>query len=451
MDFLSLKQKLIATNQMHLLAHWDQIPTHVQVQLAKQLESLDPAMLLKQRQLVLKPTDYTSVFSQISPFTNCDQKGNSIDNASGKVLIKEGKVGCLVIAGGQGTRLGSMGPKGICPVSVIKLKSLFQLLAEKTDAAGKQAHRKLSLAIMTSPLNHEETLSFFEQHHFFGLLPDQVSFYPQSLLPFLNQDGNLFLESPQSIAFGPSGNGTSILDFYRSGIWQKWHQQGIRYVNFLPIDNPLADPFDAELVGFHARHDLDIAIKCITREDPTERVGILVEREGKAQVIEYTEFPKAEWNARLADGQFKYPIANISLFCFSMDFIQTIGKHQPELPLHPTLKPALMLKNQQVEKTPAWKFETYIFDLLPFAKNIRALLYPRHECFSPLKNLSGAASLTTVQAALQAQDRQLFEKIIQLPAPAHPFELSQEFYYPTQALRQKWHKNTSAASRDYLE
>ena len=177
-------------------------------------------------------------------------------------------------------------------MTAVKHKSLFQLFAEKTIAASKQAGRPLSIAIMTSPQNHDATIDFFNQHHLFGLEPGQLSFFCQGMLPLLDQEGQLFLENAFSLAEGPDGNGGALHHFYHSGIYQQWQAQGIRHINFVPIDNPLADPFDAELLGCQQRCQNEITIKCTLRRDVQEKVGLLARHDGRTIVVEYSEIPE---------------------------------------------------------------------------------------------------------------------------------------------------------------
>jgi UDP-N-acetylglucosamine/UDP-N-acetylgalactosamine diphosphorylase len=428
-------------NEPQLFRFWLSLTPPQQLALENQLKSLSIELLEKQKLLIinnLRKTDWAAC----DVFDDFAYAGNPQNQERGLSLIEQGKLGCLILAGGQGTRLQCSGPKGTYPLSVIKQKSLFQLCAEKVCAAGVLAGRPLSLAIMTSPDNDKETRLFFEEHHYFGLLPSQVSFFVQGTLPLLDATGHLFLSTPWQIVTGAEGNGESLLHFVRSGIWEKWSQQGIEYVHVVPVDNPLADPFDPELLGFHVERHLEVTLKCTEKTQPEEQVGVLVKQEGHTRVIEYTEMPETDKQARGADGHLTYCCANLSLFCFSLSFIQRLAHQHHTLPLHLAWKAAHFVDEKgqsHLSSTPrAWKFETFIFDWLEEAHHVAALLYPRNRCFAPLKNLTGPDSPETVRAALQQADRTQIEALTGLPPPNFPFELAASFHYPTPEIREKW-------------
>ncbi len=460
-----IKSKLSTISQSHLLTYWEKLNSEQKKHLARQIQLLDIETYHEQRRvLTAVPPKSLSKISPLSEYSfSC---GNT---AAGDHLLAKNKCGCLLIAGGQGTRLQFDAPKGMFPVSVIKHKTLFQLFAEKTVAAGKKAGCLLPLAIMTSPLNHNEIVAHFQSHNFFGLNPGQVSFFQQSTLPFLDVQGNLFLEDKDSLAQGPDGNGSALKSFVDAGLWDAWQQKGVEQVHFVLIDNPLADPYDAELLGFHVAHHADITVKCTQRLHAEEKVGLIVQQEGRIGVVEYSEVSAAESTACLKDGRLKFPFANLSLFCLSMDFIRHAAyENHSKMPLHKAFKAVKYLDTQDISKVSeqpaisfkkidqlhngakedlagiaggqpkAWKFERFIFDVLPFAANVKVLVYPREFCFAPLKNASGPDSLPTVQTALQHLDKYILEKITQLPAPAYPFELAQDFHYPLPALLEKW-------------
>ncbi len=217
-------------------------------------------------------------------------------------------------------------------------------------------------------------------------------------------------------------------------------REGIEYLHVILVDNPLADPFDAELLGFHHEQHSEITLKCTEKTQPEEKVGLLIKQNERCCVIEYSEMPEPEKKALRPDGRLKHCCANLSLFCFSLSFVQRMHATKQHLPLHKAWK-ALPLDNQkiiQLSQAYGWKFETYIFDWLFHAQRVSALIYPREHCFAPLKNSTGVDSPPTVREALQQSDRRVIQAITGLSAPPFPFELAAEFYYPTPELLEKW-------------
>lgn len=372
------RDKLDALGQSHLLKGCGSEPFLLQI------EKLDERLFQEQQRLIRQPLPPLPPLSPPDPFTPVEGISNSYTQLS------QGKVGCLIVAGGQGTRLGFKGPKGLFPIGST---TLYKILAERTLQASRKAHQFLPIAIMTSPDNHEETTAYFHKNDYFGLIPEQVDFLLQTELPLLDDAGNLFLGPAREIAQGPDGNGWALKNFHRSGLFEKWFQKGIRTLNFTLIDNVLADPFDPQLVNFHVEQNLDITVKGILRENPTEKVGIFAKQKGSLSVVEYSEFPAQECNA-LRDGKLEYPYANISLFSFKMEAIPTWDFDQ--MPWHLAHKPAI---RHDQSRPLAWKFEKFIFDILPLAENVKGLLYPRKQCFAPLKSVE---DLPRIQAALQS-------------------------------------------------
>lgn len=396
--------------------------------------TIDSSTYAELRELVLNHTEQ-QIPQAIKPFTDVELAGSELDLEVGLRLLSSGKMGCLIVAGGQGTRLGFDGPKGVFPVTILKQKSLFQLVAERTLAASNRSGCPLPLAIMTSPLNHEATVAFFKQHSYFGLPVEQITFFSQDMRPMLDVNGDPLLDYTGRLAEGPTGNGVALERFISSGIWDAWQKNGVKYLNFILIDNALADPFDAELLGCHVRKNNQVTIKCTTRRDAAESVGLIVSNDQYVSVMEYSEVPDSERFKLNPDGSFVHRCANLSLFCFSMDFVEEASK-QP-LPWH-LAKKSVKVSNE--EKLFAWKFEKFIFDLLPLAKRVSALQYPRDDCFAPLKNLSGPDSLVTLQAQLLEQDRKRYSAIWQRQAPRNPIELVPQCYYPTKTLLDRWRK-----------
>lgn len=438
-------------NEPQLFRFWDTLTQNQKKVLENQLNTIPIDLLEKQKNLIQEPVVFAK--HPFEPFDDFALSGNLDHVFRGQRLIEQGRLGCLLLAGGQGTRLQYARSKGTYPISVIKHKSLFQLCAEKVKAAGQKAGRLLNLAIMTSPDNDKETRTFFQEHAFFGLQPSQISFFVQDVLPLLDASGHLLLQTPYQVSMGSDGNGHSLLRFAQSGILDQWIQQGIEYLHVILVDNPLADPFDAELVGFHDEHGVEITLKCTEKVTPEEKVGVLVKQDGCCKVVEYSEMDAKEKEERRLDGRLKHCCANLSLFCFSLSFIQRMASSRQLLPLHKAWKNAYYLDEEgafRLSAQPiAWKFETFIFDWLTYAHQVAALIYPREQCFAPLKNPYGADSSETVRKALQQADQRTIQAVTGLSPPDFPFELAADFYYPTPDLLLKWKEKMIATS--YVE
>ncbi|MCB1107775.1 MAG: UTP--glucose-1-phosphate uridylyltransferase [Chlamydiia bacterium] len=282
------------------------------------------------------------------------------------------KMGCVILAGGQGTRLGIKGPKGCVELPLKEKKTLFQYLFEKVKGKGND----LPLAIMTSPLNHQATVDYLSQHHYFGLT--NVSVFSQEMVAVCDDDGNLCGQERS-----PDGNGKALHHLYSSGIWEKWREQGVEIVQVIPVDNPLAIPFDGELLAVHESEKVELVLRCVGRKTPTESLGIVGQTKGRLTVREYSELTH-----KMEDLTFS--LGNTGIFSCTMDFAKKVS--EIDLPWH--------LAHKQGEGTWVWKFETFIFDLFPNAETFKVLFSDRKKYFAPIKTLSGPNSLESVTKTL---------------------------------------------------
>ncbi len=437
----SIRDLLVKLGQQQLLTGIEQLSIKELQHFAERLQKYTPAVAAAQKEAILQ----SRTTQDIQPYSNYKKSGNVEHRTLGESLIRQGKVGCLILAGGQGTRLGFDGPKGSFPVSPIKGKSLFQLFCERTKAASSWCGHSLPLCIITSVLNHFQTLDFLQTHNYFGLPPSQLNFIEQEMLPFLDDRGHWLLESPGKIAEGPDGNGNALRLFFESGIWEKWKASGIEYLNVIFVDNALADPFDPEFVGMTAHTGVDAALKAVERLSPEEKMGILAECNGKLKVVEYSEMPAAASH---------FTLSSTGMFCISMEFIRHLYQDiKVELPLHIARKKAPVLlgtsKGFVQETVQIWKCERFIFDLLDYARSSTVLVCPREKIYAPLKNATGDKSIETVKEALLLHDRELYRNFTGRLPSALAFELDPVFYYPTEELKQKLNR-VPISDRDYI-
>ncbi len=414
--------------------------------LEKQFSTIDFEILKDQQKLI---TELQPSIPPFKPYLNTIDIHRKVFKEKGKALIREGKVGCILVAGGEGTRLGFSGPKGCCPVTAVKKRTLFNYFADRIKAASVQAERPLKIAIMTSQKNHAATMAHFLVNDQFGLLPEQLGFFQQGKLPALTQTGELFFEAEDKIAFAPDGNGSCIEAFYQSPLAKQWKEEGVLYITFILIDNPLADPFDPYLIGAHATAGVDVTLKCLKREDPDEKLGIVVDIAGKPQVVEYTEISKQDQTVKDDSGALLYSIANISLFCFSTSFLDKVVNEK--MPLHKAFKKTSYVSSSgelvKSEVPCIWKFEKFIFDILAFANTAQVSVTPREYCFAPIKDLAGIQNAAEM---LSKYERKLIESITGKSAPAECLEIDPQFYYPTQELKSLW-KDREIPKTPYVE
>lgn len=347
-------------------------------------------------------------------------------------ISSNGRVGVVILAGGDGTRLGLGIPKGLCEVTPVRNKTVFEHLFEKLKAFEDRYSIKVCTAIMTSKSNHRLTENYFENNKFFGI--DNVLFFSQKNLPLLDESGKCFIDETKSIASGPDGNGGVFDHFVKNGVFSFFKSQRIEAVNILPIDNPLADPFDPELIGLHFSNSNDVTINAIENTDPKQLMGSLVLNKGQIRIMEYTEGVPCLYS-------------NTGLYCVSMDFIKKAAGVNSEYHIVKKSCLKLFLQDQKIvsKKIIAKRFERFIFDSFSQTEKVGVLCSDKDKCFFPIKNRE---SLKEIKKAILEYDREIFHNISGIKSKK-VFELSKKFYYPSEKLLEKW-KDKSLSEEDYI-
>lgn len=389
--------------------------------------------LLMQMHYRLTETGFELFDPSIEPVTECVREISPAQEEQGLALLREGKIAALILAGGQGTRLGVEGPKGCVAATPLKKKTLFQLIAEKVKGAARLAGRPLEIAIMTSPLNHAATIAFFKENQFFGLQEEHVTFFEQEMLPLLTEEGALFLSNIGELAEGPNGNGYALHRLFQTKVAEKWREKGIEYVNVIPVDNPLADPFDYKMIALQESQGWDILFKAVEKRDAKERVGVIGERGGVPAVVEYSELPQEEAEKVQESGELLWLASNTGLFSAKLSYIEKIGREKAPMPWHLAEKRGKKVIFQEGEfkqtLAPHIKFEAFIFDAFRFTHRFGVLLADRRDIFSPIKGPTGADSLESALLDLAKCDRRLYEELTGEMPPSGMIELDPSLYY----------------------
>lgn len=336
--------------------------------------------------------------------------------ARGADALRAGRVGAILVAGGQGSRLGHDGPKGIYRVGPVSRASLFELLLGKLVAVGRRYGRDVPLAIMTSTSTVAGTRDFLAAHGCCGLDASRVFVFQQEDLPALDAaGGHLLLDQPGRLALAPDGHGGLVKALRDSGGLDWFGRQGIEHVVTFQVDNPLALPLQPAFLGAHLATAAEFTTQVVRKREPGERVGVVVEEGGGCRIVEYSDLPAAAAAERLPDGRLRFDAGSIAVHAFSVAFLRRTSDDPRSLPLHLAFKAVPHVDGQGTRVVPAapnaYKFERFIFDLMPLARGVCLVEVAAEEAFAPLKNPPGAASDAPehVQAALVRQARRIVE------------------------------------------
>ncbi|GAB7344205.1 hypothetical protein MBLNU457_2096t1 [Dothideomycetes sp. NU457] len=410
-----LKEKYEKAGQEQVLAFWEKLSAADKGHLYAQLSQIDPEHINNITHKALNPEkaeseDAKPRLEQLPDSATSsviDSKQEDLDKwyKSGLELISENKVGVVLMAGGQGTRLGSSAPKGCYNIGLPSEKSLFQLQAEriwKIQKLAEKEHNKDEVVvpwyIMTSGPTRKPTEEFFEKHHYFGLNRNNVLFFEQGTLPCISNEGKILLESKSKVAVAPDGNGGLYQALTSSGIVQDMEKRGVKHIHAYCVDNCLVKVADPAFVGFSASKEVDIATKVVRKRNAKESVGLILQKNGKPDVVEYSEIDAdtAEAKDPKDSSLLKFRAANIVNHYYSYSFLESIPEWAHKLPHHVARKKIPYVDTEKgetikPEKPNGIKLEQFVFDCFPFLSmdKFACMEVKREDEFSPLKNAKG--------------------------------------------------------------
>lgn len=399
------KKLLKKHEQAHLLTFWEQLNTTQRQNLLTQIEQLDLAKIDNWvAKYVKKPVSAKisgqpapAEFYRPEPADPAEKRRYDTAIKLGKELIQQGRVAAFVVAGGQGTRLGFDGPKGDFPISPVKNKTLFQIFAETISAVSQKYQAVCPWYIMTSPLNHSETLEIFRSNNHYGLKEKDVCIFQQGTLPNFSFDGKILLADKDKIACSPDGHGGSLKALYDSGALEDMKKRGVELISYWQVDNPLIKIFDPLFFGLHVLDKAEMSSKALVKTGPYEKVGNFCLVDGKVTVIEYSDLPDELAEQTNPDGSLVFELGSIGIHIISTSFVERLNKDGFALPLHKAVKkiPHIDTKGNLVEPAEpnGIKLESFVFDALPLASKSIILQTIRSEEFAPVKNATGVDSV----------------------------------------------------------
>lgn len=328
---------------------------------------------------------------------------------TGLQAIRDGKLCLLLLAGGQGTRLGFDQPKGCFNVGITKELYIFQLLMEHTLDVVHMAGAFIPLYIMTSNINYKDTVNFFESHAYFGYDPAYVHFFVQELNPATDFNGKILLKSKYELALSPNGNGGWFSSMHKAGLLDSIFDSNLEWINVFSVDNVLQRIADPVFLGATISSGKMSGAKVVRKAFPEEKVGVMCKENGKPHIIEYYEMNDEMLNKRLPDGSLAYGFGAILNYLFPIQRLkETLDQ---TMPLHVVKKKVPCIDDDGNSVTPsepnAYKFETLALDLIHEMDDCLIFEVNREKEFAPVKNKEGVDSVDTARALLEKNGYQL--------------------------------------------
>ena len=456
---MDIRNRFEQHGQGQVFQYWDDLGSDEKAGLLEQAEEIDLDELDRLIATLVKATEVHSeinydslepaLYERIPEDLENDVRWQAAKQA-GQTALRSGRVAAFTVAGGQGTRLGYDGPKGTFPISPIENKPLFQVFAEKIMAARRRFECDLPWYVMTSNVNHEATEAFFAENDFFGLGGGTVRFFRQGRMPAVDLEGRILMESRGAIAMSPDGHGGSMRALDRSGALSEMELKGIDLLSYFQVDNPHVQVVDPYFIGFHALSDTLMSSKMLPKAYEKEKLGHFCISGGRLEVVEYSDMPDSLTVLRDESGALKFIAGSIAIHIVSVDFVRKLTKEGSTLalPFHKALKkiPYLNASGELVRSTEpnGVKFETFVFDALPFAGEAVIVESTRLGDFSPVKNAEGVDSAKSCRADQQRLFAQwLMAEGVELEldeegVPVHKLEVSPLFGYDAESFSESW-------------
>lgn len=421
-----LLEKLAPIGQQHLLAFWDRLSTAERERLAWHVGGIDVDVFRDLKAEFERceaasgdtKSKWVALAARVEPPPAMRPDGKGVrftpDTARtvGAELLRAGQVGMILVAGGLGTRLGFDRPKGLFEIGPLSRRSLFQVLLEQLLAVRRRYGVSIPLYVMTSPATDEVTRRYLAEHRWFGLPPDDCHIFCQGTMWTVDENfERILLEAPGSLFLGPDGHGGMLAALARSGLLADAQRRGVKHFFYGQIDNPLLQVCDELFLGSHVLAGSEMTTQVVRKRDPLERLGNVVSFDGKVRVIEYSDLPDEFARQTNADGSLKLWAGNLAVHALDVEFLARAARQKGALPFHYAKKKVQCLDSAgntvNPEKPNAIRFEKFIFDLLPLAKNALVVEVNAAEAFAPVKNSDEEATDNpgSAKAAMTAQAR----------------------------------------------
>ncbi len=375
-------------NQEHLISFINEINEKEKAHLLNQINSIDFDLINKlSNNLTITKKEYE--FKAMKSYETNEEYYNEGLNS-----FKKGEYALVTMAGGQGTRLGHIGPKGTFKIAG---KSLFELQCDKLKNIYNKTNIYTPWYIMTSKDNNEDTIKHFKENNYFNYPKDKITFFTQSELPMIDENKKIIMDSKHNIKMGANGSGGVFEALSKNNIIKEMKERNIKWIFIGGIDNPLLPVDNPDLVGFSILNNYKVASKIIEKDYPEEKVGVFCYRNNTPSVIEYIEMTEEMNNQKDEKGKLIYKDSHILMNLFNIEILNNIAdKSLNYIAAH---KKTDYINKEGKLITPnnpnSYKFEMFIFDSFSYVKDVGLLKGVREDIFAPVKNKEGIDSPET--------------------------------------------------------
>ncbi|MBR5512533.1 MAG: UDPGP type 1 family protein [Ruminococcus sp.] len=400
MNYESAMSFLSEYEQEHILKYYNELNNEQKNNLLSQIDGIDFSIL---NALNAEKNCKRGTISPIDAVTIDDIAKNSEKyTQTGIEAIKAGKVAAVLLAGGQGTRLGFDKPKGMYNIGNSKELYIFECLVNNLMDVVKHTGTWIPFVIMTSEKNNKDTVEFFKEHNYFGYNSEYVKFFIQDMAPSVDFNGKIYMEDKDKISSSPNGNGGWFSSLVRAGIFAELCTQGVEWLNVFAVDNVLQRIADPGFIGAVIETGSESGSKVVSKASPEENVGVMCLEDGKPSIVEYYELTEEMRYQLLDNGQLAYKYGVILNYLFRMDSLVEINKEK--MPVHIVKKKIPHMNDNgefiTPEKPNGYKFETLILDMIHMNNTCLPYEVERSKEFAPVKNKEGVDSVDTARELL---------------------------------------------------
>ena len=392
---------LTQKDQLQLLSFYDTLTPQQQENLLAQIEGIDWSLLD-----VLKTHETVNARGTFAPLSAMELSQIDANRAHleevGLQAIREGKVAAVLLAGGQGTRLGFDKPKGMYNIGVTRELYIFECLINNLLEVVHQADAWIHLFVMTSDKNNDATIAFLQEHDYFGYKAEYVHFFKQEMAAATDYEGKIYLEEKGKLSTSPNGNGGWFISMKNNGMLDIVHNEGIEWLNVFAVDNVLQRIADPCFIGATIQRGCVVGSKVVRKNAPDEKVGVMCLEDGRPSIVEYYELTDELMNAKDEKGEPAYNYGVILNYLFKVQDLEKIMEEK--MPLHIVEKkiPYLDENGEPVKpETPnGYKFESLVLDMIHQMDSCLPFEVVRRKEFAPIKNKTGVDSVESARELL---------------------------------------------------